>query len=239
MIMLSTMRGVLIPPAGGGFSPLDIAGLHAAFAANLITGLSDTDTVSAWNDYSGNSRNAIAPLGEEPTYRTGILNGLPVVRFSATNSKRLVTGSWTALSQPNTIFIVGTSRNVTYSQYFDGIASGNRHALFIRGNTALEAYSGSSAIAGVPDLTAPRIIQVLFNAGSGRVRVDGGSGTAISTGSHTLTGLTLGNRYASGFVSIGDLAEFLLYAGSLSLTASNMLGDYLAAKWGLSWSPAT
>jgi autotransporter-associated beta strand protein len=55
------------------------------FKADAITGLASGTAVSTWSDASGNGYNAGAS-SSAPTYITGALNGLPVVRFSKASS---------------------------------------------------------------------------------------------------------------------------------------------------------
>jgi len=71
--------------SGGGtapFVPTDIGGCILWLRADGIIGLSDGDPVGTWADESG-SGNDISQATEvyKPTYKTGIRNGKPVVRF--------------------------------------------------------------------------------------------------------------------------------------------------------------
>ena len=52
------------------------------YDASQIAGLSDGDPVSQWDDESVNADHAVQATGsKQPTYKTGIINGWPVVRF--------------------------------------------------------------------------------------------------------------------------------------------------------------
>src|SRR4051794_15003785 len=79
------------------------------FAADRITGLADAAAVATWPDASGNGNDATqATSAKRPVYKTGILNGLPVVRFTAANQHRLATAAFAvALAQPSTVVCVG------------------------------------------------------------------------------------------------------------------------------------
>jgi hypothetical protein len=66
------------------------ASLVAWFRADAITGLASGAPVSVWNDSSGNEYNASQPASpNQPVYVPDAMNGLPVVRFNATNSDYL------------------------------------------------------------------------------------------------------------------------------------------------------
>jgi hypothetical protein len=66
--------------------PEDISGRQLHLEARAITGLADGDAVGSWEDLSGNGRHAVqATAGSKPIYKTGILNGTPVVRCDGVN----------------------------------------------------------------------------------------------------------------------------------------------------------
>jgi hypothetical protein len=59
--------------------------LVGKFSAAAIAGLADGATVATWVDSTGTSDLTQAGGGNRPIYKTGILNGLPVVRFDGTD----------------------------------------------------------------------------------------------------------------------------------------------------------
>lgn len=67
------------------FSPSSIAGLKFWVKADQITGLSDGDPVSTWTDQSGIGNTVTSSGASRPTYKTSILNSLPVVRFAGSH----------------------------------------------------------------------------------------------------------------------------------------------------------
>jgi hypothetical protein len=64
--------------------PTDIANLLWWFKADSYVG-SDGDSVSTWSDSSGNAKHATAASTARPTYKTNIINSLPVMRFDGTS----------------------------------------------------------------------------------------------------------------------------------------------------------
>lgn len=57
-----------------------------------ISGVSDTDPLPQWDDLSGNDNHA-KEAANPPTYRTGIVNGYPVVRFDGVNDRLITDGN--------------------------------------------------------------------------------------------------------------------------------------------------
>jgi hypothetical protein len=86
--------------------PTDIAGLETWLRADAITGKVDGDPLSQWDDSSGNANHAAQVTGaNQPLYKTGILNGLPVVRFDGTDDFMTVAGI-TNNTATRTLFLV-------------------------------------------------------------------------------------------------------------------------------------
>src|SRR5690348_4328042 len=69
----------------GTFSPTDISGLKLWVKADQIGGLSDGDPVSTWSDQSGVGNDMTSSGSNRPTYKTGILNSFPIVRFDGSD----------------------------------------------------------------------------------------------------------------------------------------------------------
>jgi len=85
--------------------PDSISGIEVWYDANQLTGLSDTDPVATWDDFSGNGNDATqATSGERPTYQTNELNGKPAVLFDGTDDGMDITtpitpgNNWTVFS---------------------------------------------------------------------------------------------------------------------------------------------
>lgn len=219
--------------------PLDGYTWQFRFESTTITGLVDNDDLTTWPDSSGNDRDATAAGPAPVKYRTGVTStGLPVARFTGGVATRMVTGSITALSQPNTVFVVGSHTATSFSQLYDGIASGNRHALF-SSTSNMEIFGGASLAGGSKSADTIRIIAATYNGASSKLWVEGGSATTGNAGLHTLTGLTIGNRFAAVFASAGDIAALLVHNSAMSNADINVVGNALAAKYGPSWSTAS
>jgi hypothetical protein len=71
------------------------AGANLYFDSRRISGLSDGNSVSQWDDLSSAANNAAqATAANQPTYRTNIQGGQPMVDFDGSND-RLFTGTTT------------------------------------------------------------------------------------------------------------------------------------------------
>lgn len=221
-------------------SPGNLPGLHAWFDASQITGLADGDLVSSWLDSSGSARNATQGTSTlQPAYETTGPNAKPVVRFDTDANRRLVTAAWTAIAVPNTIFVVGKTRAASFSQFYDGIVSTSRHTLARRSvATEAEMFAGAAqSYTGLTSLDASHnIIACLYNSTGSFLRVGAGAAVTGSTGTHSLTGLTIGNRFASTFSSASEIAEIIVVRGRLVQPDIEALGQYLADKYNLPWT---
>lgn len=76
---------IVMASAGVAYADLiSPSGLVLWLKADSITGLSNGNPVTAWNDSSGSGNNAAqSDASHQPTYRSSVLNGQPVVRFDA------------------------------------------------------------------------------------------------------------------------------------------------------------
>jgi len=77
-------------------------------------------------------------------------------------------------------------------------------------------------------------------ANNSTTRYNGGANSMAtgSSGTNGPRGFQL-NALAGGSVGGHEIAEVCLYDSVLSVDDINMVGSYLASKWGTSWSTAT
>ena len=130
---------------GSSFSPLSLNPLFWLDAGSLT--LADGDPVDTWTDRSGNSKNFTGADTARPIFKTGIINGLPVVRSdgvddqldsaSASSVKSIAIvgkyssstivantpGLLTGMSAPNNTYIVGGGAGQTIWSVFPGDVS--------------------------------------------------------------------------------------------------------------------
>lgn len=230
--------------SGGAPEPDDISGLAMWWKADAIGGLSDGDPVSTWADSSGNSRDLTQTGTARPTYKTGILNSLPVVRFDASDDflTRTETLSFTAAE----VFIVfkvdndppaGIAQTGLWNFSDDGALNG--HYPYFDG-TFYDAF-GSTARKTLGDLTPDlstvfRLYNVSTASGAWTARLDG---TQVHTDGNTVgwpsTAYVVGRSRDATYFFDGDIAEIVIYSAVLSAGDRDDLEAYFDTKYNLSY----
>jgi hypothetical protein len=236
---------------GGAWTPASLS-LLAWYDADAITGLSDGDSVTTWDDESGNARDV--STGSAPTYKTNILNSKPVVRFTVTQYLKhdaafmYANGSCTIA-----IVVSGPGSGSLNFALAEGRSSNNNPVYApIARNSSLGDANGlkmwyrndaNSSVINYEDAVASTIsntIAVVIDDGSSIVTTkDGGSAvTAVASYSRSTTtldrfaiGALFRSAYALGWD--GDIAEIVIADSSLGLIDRQKLEGYLAHKWGL------
>jgi hypothetical protein len=224
--------------AVNAIQPDAITDLEMWLDADAITGLVNNDPVATWADQSGNANDATqATAGARPVYKTNIVNGLPVVRFDATDD-----GMTTPLTvaTPYTIIYVGNYN----------VANGQRRAIQGQVNNRLlgpyngywTAYNGTFFTLGAQLPRANFVIHGFAQEANtyGWFLYDsfgfpmGGLQYGTATGTPTVFGaLALG---ASGVVAEpfgGDMAEVVVYSRLLSNDEARGLFQYFIDKYDL------
>lgn len=211
----------------------------------------DTEPVGIWDDESGNARHASTTTsGNRPLWRTGVINGKPVLRFDGTNDNLISTldqvvgtnGEWT-------VFAVAKYTSGTFPQQIvdsDGYNDSQRVAQFLRydDSTHVALVSGATGevtdrepwVSGGFDLleaartSAGALMQVWRNGGS-----DGSSSggalpaypQAVSLGALRGSGGGGGRAFLNG-----DIAEVLIWNRVLTAAERSTVRRYLGAKYG-------
>ena len=247
---------VLHWPGGGSWDPSQLSSLAAWYKADAITGLSDGDPVSTWSDESASGWDATASSTDRPTYKTSILNGLPVVRFNGTDhylalgavdASRNVSGS--------TIYAV-LQTDVTAATFrcwwFTGIAGSTSSARTLANLSSVariggrtldsDSFASVSVTTNVPvsswvlhggvfDNANGTMAQFVQASANGTASL-GSSGTTSNTASSAVMIGTNGNASSTAFFD-GDIAEIVFAHQALGTTDREKLEGYLAHKWGL------
>jgi hypothetical protein len=192
-------------------------------------GLNDGDPVTTWLDSSGNGHDASQTGSARPIFKTGIIGGKPVVRFTTAGHSGLNLASAIPADPPWTIFAVmkATSGSVAlFSLATSGSASfpcgplensdggfyfadRNRYT-----NVPASGYSGAWHV-----FSASRFgtSSYLFLDGT---TVTLAGGTLGSSGNFDTLGY---NAFAPAVYSDGDLAEVIMYSGEVALRAKLLL----------------
>lgn len=199
---------------------------HAAFWADDggWSNPGNGNAVSSWHDLSGNSRPAAQATGaNQPLFRSSVagLNGRAGVEFDGSND-RLVTATWTNLSQPFTFVLIATWASLGSGQKgaMDGPA-GSPAGLFTDTSTnTIDLYSGGGGYWRGPGIsTGLHAVRAKFSSTSSVICVDGsGTGSNVPSGPGTngCTGLTIGSLRDGSGASAFTVGFAAVYAGDVT-----------------------
>jgi hypothetical protein len=229
--------------AGPSQTPDQIAGLKLWLEADSLS-LSDGDPVGTWTDQSGTSNNATqATAGFKPLYKTGIINGKPVVRFDGADDYLAFPTGPTASS---TVFVVAKLNAAPGSQpqyapfiiFGDstGGVSGSRICARLAG-TNWGSFAFSSEVSSGENLSnnVPALLEITTTSGSTILYREGtqkATATDHAAGPGTsqinwICGETGATRWLSA-----DIAAIVIYDSVLSTSDRQSIENYLLVKYG-------
>lgn len=224
---------------GGPFVPTNIGSLDWWMTADSLV-LSDGDPVSSWHDSSSAGLHYGNATGTaQPTYKTGIINGRPVVRF-ITNDQLLPDPTSRQLSATNTLIIVCTP-TTTSSSYIFACNQSQGVPAFISGfgGQSLEYFNTNSERASFAGSTSGFHILALTrtdNTGNARGYLDGTSVITVAADAafDWATGAisSIGSFGGSNFFS-GDIAQILHFNAILTSAQLNDVHNYLGTEYGI------
>jgi hypothetical protein len=204
--------------------------------SNTVT----TTTGSVVTDVRDKSVNAYSfSNGNRMTYNVTKFNTIyPSFFYNGTAGGRLGSNASVSISQPFSVFVVGTSITGTSGNrvsLFDSISSttraaaefsnvsGNQRACMISGGTTLTVASG----------TYPTFFASWdFNSSASEITINGQRQALGTVGTAGTLGTILGGTQA-GTAYRGHICEILVYSRIVSISERQQLEGYLAWKWGL------
>jgi hypothetical protein len=234
----------------------DIPGLRLWLKPDSGLTLSGTDSVSAWEDRSGNGLDVAQATGtNQPARVSANLNGLPVVRFDGIDDylrRSAVPGYDLFDNSTDTVYIVqkqaGTDpRTTTFSWTPDGI---NRFMVHATWDNVIY-FQATSYTTGGNMLAAPQpygwddrwhVLKLVKDGSSGQINVDGIdltlTETTSSAGNNSPTAdLYVGSDWSSTNWFTGDIAEILVFSRALTTEEQQDVDTYLRGKYGLTSTP--
>lgn len=263
VILKDQLKTLLKNPLGtllmssSGFNPLTLSPSLWLDASDSSTITESGGDVSQWDDKSLNGRNVSQGLGgNQPNTGVTTIGGLNTITFNGTtdylhNSSPFMydAGTCTIFCVQNTP-AVGTldsiiceakdsSANTAYMPYSTGVALDDYSGVFVRTD------GGTLQIIGTVNQTLhegnDHISLIIDQGNQFDVYADGGS--KLSSATFTRTGLTPDN-FALGVYKRStpanfcncNIGEILIFSSVLSSTDINLVGNYLANKWSISWS---
>lgn len=217
-----------------GLLPSQVAGLQLWLKADALA-LADGNAVSSWTDSSANTLHAVQATGaKQPTYKTNIVNGKPVVRFDGGDTLfspafgAALTVDWATI-----LVCQLTLSGISANQYIISSQDVADHGLlYARSSDKSYAMYNGSPVGGT-QTDAWAVIVAIYNGASSSIRVNA---TTVSgnAGSDNLPRVGVGSNRDVGDYFTGDIAEVLVYdpAPSAGELAQVRLG--LGAKYGIS-----
>lgn len=237
------------------FDPSSLTGLKIWLKADAQS-YTDGQSVTTWTDSSGNANDFVTD-STNPTFKTNIVNGKPVVRFNGTSGGDDLKNT-TALSLLNnvgsaTIFavcsdtnsgggtaihpVVHISTGTTITNPRASIFTKNTSAQFISTGRRLDADTGVQATSTFSSGFHTLVNDSDWTNNALQIYVDGVAGTSGtyssgggSTSATNSLGIELGSLTTS-FNFPGDIAEVLVYVPKLSSTDRQSVEGYLRTKY--------
>lgn len=234
--LFSVGATLLVQPALPSFTS---DGLMSWLKADALS-LADGDAVSSWTDSSGEGNHATqATSSKQPSYRLGVLNNYPVVRFDGT-ADMLEFPDFASAFTEGEFFVVmkgvnNTAGDFNSTPWIFGTAVGEDHYCYADGNIYTDWGSTTRRNIGnpVPLFNEWRLVNVVSKAGEWTMRIDGEVfyTTAVNT-----VGFTSTPRIGGGsdtFFWPGDLAEILVYNRVLSAAERKAIEYHFRSKYDL------
>lgn len=200
-------------------------------------GLNDGDAVSTWTDEMGAYGMTGGGGGTSPTFKTGIVNSLPVVRFDGGD---YMTSSASASLAERTIFAVVRPTAATGYQSIVG-ASGatgglqlqldsGRVACVKQGTLLLSRSTGavSTSLFSVVGITYSEAADLATTRIAGTQTSSAAWTGTLSAGQTTYLGRQLSSEYLTG-----DIAEVMSWSSALTADEIATVESYLAGKYAL------
>ncbi len=201
---------------------------------------SSSDSVSEWDDMSGNGNNATQSYSaNQPLYVAGAMNNMPVIRFDG--------GSHLALPTSTALGI----QNHDYEMFIVARSSSSNIQFLLSGNTLEQfEYHLNGVGARFIPITAtyldlgtsgtytdgkPHVFEAHASSSGGGMSVDGVNGGTTTANILSSDGgiLRIGERSDGTLHFNGDIAEVLVYDTVLTSTQRDSVEQYLAARYNI------
>ncbi|MBU0765844.1 MAG: hypothetical protein KJ607_13540 [Bacteroidetes bacterium] len=207
--------------------------------ADNITGLSNGDNVSTWQDASGNSNDAIQGGAYRPVYKVNTINGKPVVRFDGSND--YYDNVFAPQSSNMTIYTVfAHDHNGTSAP--DGPlwqpdqSSGTSGFLPMFSNNNQYIYYGDGWLNKISEFSQATWYSSIARYGTGSTELwkDGVLNDDTLFNTITIDSFQIGRRNIGQLNYYkGDIAELIVYNTDINDAQLIIVDNYLAAKYGI------
>lgn len=230
------------------FDPLDLspvlwlkadAGTYQSSGGSAAT--ADTDPVGQWQDQSGNARHfEQATAGRRPQLRTGVQNGLPVVRGDGSDDYLIGPDFLTGFTVGEIYLVVKAAADPPSSEFESGLydfgsAAVSTHYPYTDNTVYDDFGTNTRKSTGNPSLSLGsfRVYNVVSTASEWTSYLDGVQ--HYTTGTNTVGWTTEPRlfRAVDTYYFKGDIGEVLLFSSALSAGDRTDLLGYLQDRWGL------
>lgn len=235
----------------GGFSPRQLSGLRFWFDPTQLPVVADGTAVATDTDFSGAGKHGTATSGKEPLYKTGILNGRPMLLFdgtddfisvpaidlSATSALTFFAVVWCTVPSVAVVYEYSSNFNSFTDSFEMDVDATAAYTLNQKGTAGVANFKTTRTYSNVPIILMGTIDRSL--ATNETTLYD--AGTALGTRSVNQNNATVfGNRTsffgarngASAFFK-GYMGDRLLYDRLLTKTEQAHVLQYLGQKWAL------
>lgn len=209
--------------------PSDISGLSGWWKADSLA-LSNGAAVTSWADSSGLGFTATQGTGGvQPTYVTGVKNGLPSVRFDSGDS---LAATVTLDAQPTMWFFVFKAGAPLTDRFL--CDSGQGVIVHSNLNHFVVGTSQDFDTGVVHDGTVFDIVSATFNGAASNVYFNGGTANTGNPGTGSSgTALRIGSDGAGTRGFNGDILEIFRYTRELNAYERSAVHSYLADKYAI------
>lgn len=222
---------------GGSFSPSDISDMvfwHDASDSSTIT-KDGSNRVSQIDDKSGNSRHLVQSTGSsQPLWVSADRNGLDVINYSG-GTYDMAHSSFTAVSQPLTIFAVMQAPTAGQA-FIDGIVSTNRTTIHCGGSTNNFRINAGTTLNGGTSIGGNWCYgNAIYNGNSSSLDFTDGTNTETlsgNAGTQSTTGIIMGRFFVTSDWYSKKFAEIIMYSKAVSGDELTNCRNYLKDKWG-------
>ena len=216
----------------------DSENLQAHYAARLLDGYSDGETVDPFVDDNGSND---ASATGSPTYRENRVNGQPTVEYDG-ESDYHDTGIVPDTTQPRSVYVVwivtDDGTNTAYSALDQSGTTDRFYNAYIESTDVRLGYGDTTNSGGSPTFNDFNISTNVYGNGDGEAWIDSTSQHTFNyTGVNDMsTSIFIGGRNNDGSLDTplqGEIAEILDYQADHDSDTRQNVWDYLNSIYGV------
>jgi hypothetical protein len=200
----------------------------------------NSTTVSALADQSTSGANYAQATGaRQPTYNAidAAYGNQPTLGFATASQQWMSTGTFTTISQPFTIYIVGQASN---SSAFQEFLSMTNDGVQFRQNSSNhpEMFAGGSLLAG-GSCSSPCLLIGVFNGASSALYINDSQNavaSGVNVGSGAVNRIFMGEHSSGAFWLNGKIAEDFISGSADSGPTRALFAAYVKTRYGIATS---